>query len=570
MRALGESTDGETTVSGTSAAHLPWLSPGAASLAALARSPAAVAWSQIRSDPGAVLLVLAHAGDAVTDFPRVLSNPAILDEALRRLEHAGVGYVDWSRPAVLPVYRSSLVLARLAERLAKLSMRCDPEGAWVAGLLTPLASMAGCAVGATSPSSDNDASMVRRLCRRWHLPRWLSAVIGRLDLDAESAQSLGADIDLFRMVQLAVSLGQQHGLPLRPAVGAPAAVNLAALALPPEQLGGLDRAIASWMAEDLSTTTWQSPAFAPLLRDLLELAAEHRRQVDLPVIENLEADTDKLHQALRAQRQTEEARLQSLKLSALAEFAAGAGHEINNPLAVISGQAQYLLAQEPDPSRQRALQKIIDQAQRIHQILTELMQFARPPRPQPQSIDAGDVMREVAAGLTDVAAQRQVQLVCPLPEVPVLLHLDPRQARTALAALLRNAIEAAPADGWAGVRVEAGVEHVDFVVEDNGPGITPAQREHLFDPFYSGRQAGRGRGLGLPIAWQLARVNRGQVRCDSMESPTRFVLSFPTPLSSLPPGNSITVAPPSQIVVSNGDEHWPEGNGQVSAASPNL
>jgi len=69
-----------------------------------------------------------------------------------------------------------------------------------------------------------------------------------------------------------------------------------------------------------------------------------------------------------------------------------------------------------------------------------------------------------------------------------------------------------------------------MIVEDSGTGPTQAQREHLFDPFYSGRQAGRGRGLGLPTAWRLAREHGGDVRFDSVSGgPTRFILSLPLP-----------------------------------------
>src|SRR5207248_7210376 len=104
---------------------------------------------------------------------------------------------------------------------------------------------------------------------------------------------------------------------------------------------------------------------------------------------------------------------------------------------------------------------------------------------------------------------------------------DPAQARTALSCLLRNAIEAAPAEGWAGVRVETSDDAtVELIVEDNGSGPTATEREHLFDPFYSGRKAGRGRGLGLSTAWRLARQNGGDVRFDpTPEGPTRFVLT---------------------------------------------
>jgi signal transduction histidine kinase len=66
------------------------------------------------------------------------------------------------------------------------------------------------------------------------------------------------------------------------------------------------------------------------------------------------------------------------------------------------------------------------------------------------------------------------------------------------------------------------------VVEDSGPGPAEADLDHLFDPFYSGREAGRGRGLGLAIAWRLARVNGGDVRYAPVPGgPTRFVLELP-------------------------------------------
>jgi len=69
---------------------------------------------------------------------------------------------------------------------------------------------------------------------------------------------------------------------------------------------------------------------------------------------------------------------------------------------------------------------------------------------------------------------------------------------------------------------------IELIVEDSGPGLGVLQREHMFDPFYSGREAGRGRGLGLSIAWRLARQLGGDVRFDEVPGgPTRFVLSLP-------------------------------------------
>src|SRR5262249_48112119 len=160
---------------------------------------------------------------------------------------------------------------------------------------------------------------------------------------------------------------------------------------------------------------------------------------------------------------------------------------------------------------------------------TDLMQFARPPRPQKRPLDVGNLVREVTASLAGLASERQVNLVVSEISGPLLVDGDHEQLAAALTCLVRNAIEAAPAEGWAAVGLENALpDQIELVVEDNGSGPPLAQREHLFDPFYSGRSAGRGRGLGLATAWRLARENGGDVRFDSLpDGPTRFVLSLP-------------------------------------------
>ena len=307
--------------------------------------------------------------------------------------------------------------------------------------------------------------------------------------------------------------------------------------------------------------SFTAPSEVALLPDLLALAAENCRLAAACTLQQLEADLDELHDALRELRLGEVERLRAQKLNALAEFAAGAGHEINNPLAVISGQAQFLLnklrsprprllGQETEGPRNEdggngvhevpaavpllgsdaevALRKIVEQAQRIHDILREVMAFARPARPHKEPFDLGQLVREVITSLEDLAGQHQVRLLFAPVEQPLVLNADPVQVRTALTHLLRNAIEAAPVDGWASVRLEtAAVDRVEVVIEDNGEGPPSLQCEHLFDPFYSGRAAGRGRGLGLPTAWRLARQHGGDVRLASLPGgPTRFVLSL--------------------------------------------
>jgi signal transduction histidine kinase len=576
------------TAAGEAVVELPWLCPGAEALAALAQTP--VPWSAVRDDPGAALLVVRHTtaftSPARPFSPTSLLEPSLIEAALRGLrDPAGAGCVDWGRDGAREVHAAAIVCARLARRVAEVTGRCEPEHARVGGLLAPLGWLVVCAASpdfardclndpghARHPAAVerrhwglDQAALARRLARRWGLPPWLAAVVGYLGLPPDDARRCGGSPDLFAVVRLAVALAQRRGASLGLACGGSPEESAAVLGLAPAALEELRR----WVADERSTAgagspfSTRRPSDVPLLTDLLTLAAENRRLRDVPTLRRGEGEADALADALQEARAGEAERLRAQKLASMAELAAGAGHEINNPLAVISGQAQFLLnkLRVPRPrvlnptegsgngeqgigpadcvpcppfpvsaeEAEAALRKIVEQAQRIHQILRELMQFARPPQPHKQLFDAGDLVHEVATSLTDLAAHRRVRLIVSRPEQPVSLSADPVQVRTALTCLLRNAVEAAPAEGWAGVRLETpSPGAVEIVVEDNGAGPPQQQREHLFDPFYSGRSAGRGRGLGLPTAWRLARQHDGDVCFVSLpDGPTRFVLTLP-------------------------------------------
>jgi two-component system NtrC family sensor kinase len=539
------------TALGDAVAHLPWLCPCAASLAALAR-PAA-AWPEVRNDPGAVLLLIRCSPEmlavsGLSFFPALAEEPAVLEAVLTQLDRLPAGFVDWSQTLLQPIYHACRTYARLSQRVAELTGKVSPDNAWVAGLLAPLGWLAVCATEPRNTAACladaefhahpartqeqhwgmDQAAIARRVARRWRLPGWLAAVAGHLGLPVDTALALGADPELFIHVQLAVGLLQEQKILLGLAVGSAPAELAGRLGLSDADRETL-REEARASEDHAAFPVWNSPYSVPLLRDLLTLALEHRRLRNVPLVQQLENNVDGLHRAFEEQCAGEAERLQARKLDALAEFAAGAGHEINNPLAVISGQAQYLLGHEADPNRQRSLQTIIGQAHRIHQILLDLMQFARPTPPRKDIVNLPGLLREVTGSLTDLATERRVRLVCPDPEPTPSLSADLTHLRAALTCLVRNAIEAAPAEGWAGVRLECSTpEQIDVVVEDNGPGLPLALREHLFDPFYSGRQAGRGRGLGLSTAWRLAKVHGGDLRFISLPNgPTRFVMSLP-------------------------------------------
>jgi signal transduction histidine kinase len=523
-----------------------WLPPSADSLTALALQPSPATWHVLRDDPGAVLLLLRRTGENA-HRPSLLArmlDPAVLDEAVRLLDSHCEHAVDWNAPSVRPIYQACTTLATLARDRAVQTADCDVDEAWVCGLLAPLgwlgvcaaepAAAAACLADPEFPQKPSQTqrrlwgmdqfALARRLARRWRLPDWLAAVIGCLRLPADLARHFGPDPALLRCVQQAVQQARLSGADL-------------GLAMVGDLRSESSQPTVERSALDQATPkAWDSPN-RPLLRELVATAAENLRLREAVHRARLEADIDRLHDALEEQASGEDGRLKAGKLGALAEFAAGAGHEINNPLAVISGQAQYLLAHAGDwfcgdgAQPRKALDVIVAQTHRIHGILRDLMLFARPAAPRPAWFDLPSLLAETAASLEELARQRRVRVEVGRSPDHLAAFADAEQVRAAVACLVRNAIEAAPADGWACVRVvEPGSDGViEVAVEDGGPGPDPLQRPALFDPFYSGRTAGRGRGLGLPIAWRLAQQQGGDVRLDDGPAggPTRFILSLP-------------------------------------------
>ena len=216
-----------------------------------------------------------------------------------------------------------------------------------------------------------------------------------------------------------------------------------------------------------------------------------------------------------------ETRLRDLKLEAMAEFAAGAGHEINNPVATIAGRSALLLKTETDPERRRILETIGGQAYRIRDMIGDAMTYARPPEPVCKEFEPAADILQISRNLQEQFSDKQVTIETSLDET-FKLNADREQFRVVVSCLIKNSLEAISDKG--NIRLELSLStahsdqdapqsgsHIRFAVSDNGVGLSESEREHLFDPFYSGRQAGRGLGFGLSKCWQILRLHGGTI-----------------------------------------------------------
>jgi signal transduction histidine kinase len=268
-----------------------------------------------------------------------------------------------------------------------------------------------------------------------------------------------------------------------------------------------------------------------------------------------------------------EAKLEEEKLAALVEFAAGAGHEINNPLAVISGRAQLLLRHERDTESRRELAVINVQARRVHEMIADLMHFGRPAPPCLAELDAQHLIERIIDELAPRARQQGVEVrFAAQHDLPPLMA-DAAQLEVALRAVCENALDALGPGGGIEIRSEIRfptgcIDHLArdelpkrlatkngdtrrqiglcmaITVRDNGPGMGPEVRRHAFDPFFSGRSAGRGLGFGLSKCWRIVTAHGGHVDIDSNESGTSVSLLLPTvPTARHQPASSAVSEP---------------------------
>lgn len=211
---------------------------------------------------------------------------------------------------------------------------------------------------------------------------------------------------------------------------------------------------------------------------------------------------------------------------ALAEFAAGAGHEINNPLAIIAGRAQQLLVAEADPAKRQSLATILAQAHRIRDMIGDLMTFARPPEPQPRACDLAELVESVLAEWRPPFEANGISFEISVSQ-PAIAYCDRDQIGVALAELFRNALEASPPNHFINVMIHPSKDSILCEIVDQGGGFSPEQREHAFDPFFSGRQAGRGLGFGLPKAWKIITLAGGTIEIDTAGRETRVRVQLP-------------------------------------------
>lgn len=254
----------------------------------------------------------------------------------------------------------------------------------------------------------------------------------------------------------------------------------------------------------------------------------HDWQIELPFFRSGLGGVDARLQRLKTLESNFQHQLETEKIAAMRQLAYGASHDVNNPLANISTRAQALLRDETDPKRRQRLMAIDAQAFRAHDMISNLMTFAKPPKPQFSRVQLRPLVEKVVSRLSSMAEDQQSRVSVDV-DYAVYFDVDGEQLTEMLFATTQNSLEALRQGGQVTIRCDwvLGQSELRIRIIDDGPGISPEVRRHVFDPFFSGREAGRGLGFGLSKVWRLMELHHGQVVINNIEEGTCVELVFP-------------------------------------------
>jgi two-component system NtrC family sensor kinase len=225
-------------------------------------------------------------------------------------------------------------------------------------------------------------------------------------------------------------------------------------------------------------------------------------------------------------------------LAAIGELSAGIAHEINNPLAIIRQEAEWmqLLLKKPgdeDPQKlvelQGSIRQIIQQVDRCTEITRNLLDFARKRDPVIQAVEVNRIIENMTMLVEKEAKLNNITIVRHYDETLPAVYSDAPQLRQVILNFLTNATHAIGKDGVVTITTRPrGEDAVDIVIRDTGCGIPQENVPKIFDPFFTTKPPGQGTGLGLSICHGIILRLGGRITVEStVGQGAEFTITLP-------------------------------------------
>ncbi len=214
--------------------------------------------------------------------------------------------------------------------------------------------------------------------------------------------------------------------------------------------------------------------------------------------------------------------VQSERLAALGQLVAEITHEIKNPLITIGGFAKQLLKKCEDEKDSKKLNIIVQEVERLEDLLGDLREYYLPKPLEIKPLDVGELFEEINSMVKPEAKRRQIELVFHYPESSNIVKADKSRLKQVLLNLLKNAMDAVEKGGKVSIRTDKVGRNAEITVRDNGCGIPKEYEDKIFSPFFTTKK--HGTGLGLSISKRIIEDHPGGSL--SVESNTETGTSF--------------------------------------------
>ncbi len=284
--------------------------------------------------------------------------------------------------------------------------------------------------------------------------------------------------------------------------------------------------------DDWVEVTWRRRD-GELIDVRLSLRMVEDEQGGPPVFEGIAEDVTERHRRDERLRRSE-------RMASLGHMLAGVAHELNNPLAAISGFSQLLLRGSWPEEDRKALETIGREARRAERVVRDLLTFARQGNvTRSEVVDLHGVIRHIVDTQRYALDTRGVRVLMGLSDQPVYVQGDTARLEQVMLNLVVNARQALEAirgeramkQSALELRITTVIEEGGFVmvkVSDNGAGISPSLLGRIWDPFFTTKEEGVGTGLGLSVVHSIVTEHGGVVDVQSeLGRGTEFLVRLP-------------------------------------------
>ncbi len=311
---------------------------------------------------------------------------------------------------------------------------------------------------------------------------------------------------------------------------------LSGASLPQRSLGVREGVLASGLLRALGVGV-----VAALLGAFVAWRAGVRRMDRL--VERLRAERDEASTQAQDRHADRERLRHAEHLVTVGTLAAGVAHELGTPLHVVIARARRIVKRDLDDVTTREAESIVQEGERMSRLIRQLVDFSQPRGQRRGHVTLRSLAHATTTTLRPIAAARQVRL-----ELDAAadgdIEGDPEALSQMLSNLVLNGIQASGAGHTVTVAVREPIEvprgdgartYARLAVSDDGPGIPDAVKKRLFEPFFTTREVGEGSGLGLSVAWGIAREHGGFIDVSSEPGAgSRFTVHLPLPEREAP------------------------------------